>query len=293
MSRGFGVMKILSIGFIVLAGMLLKIADIYAAPVSSEVNLSEVTSEQIENQSETPNSKYSLNYFGILYGPSVQDPSSFQPTINGEPDPERPVIMKNFLWVNYNLTNEIAVAPSAYFIYQPVLGQQVELRDPFLRISHSSVLHTEQFNLYADIRWHIPVSNFSRESDLRTGIQTYQVASYTIPSSRFTFGAYVSERVNFYGRRGNGNDFELYLGPNVNYQLSPKVALTMLYEATASHALGDPAFQFNNDGTDLEPGVSWDITQNLNFNPYLNFYTGGKVNLRSTAVGALIAWRLI
>ena len=56
---------------------------------------------------------------------------------------------------------------------------------------------------------------------------------------------------------------------------------------------GDPAFVLVSDGTDLQPGLSWDITPNLNFNPFLDLKTGGNVNLDSTSMVFTLSWKLI
>jgi hypothetical protein len=49
----------------------------------------------------------------------------------------------------------------------------------------------------------------------------------------------------------------------------------------------------NSDGADIEPGVSWDVLPNLNFNPYLSMQTSGAVGLKTTSVGMMLSWRMI
>lgn len=238
-------------------------------------------------------SHFNMNYFGVFFGPSIKSPSSYQPDTPGVTDTKRPVILKNFLGLNYNIDGQYSAGVTAYWTYRPVLGQQLEMQDPFVRFADNSIFQVGNLNLYGDVRVHLPVSAISRANHLFGGIQTVSALTFEIPDTRLTAALYGSARTNFYGKNGFGNDIEVYLSPNLTYQLSPKVALTLMYEMQASHTFGGKAFSFNNDGTDLQPGVSWDITPTLNVNPYLNITTGGRIGLDTTSIGMLVNWVLI
>lgn len=246
-----------------------------------------------DNQSASFMDSVSVNYFGILYGPSVTEPTSHQPTANGIPDPERPVFVKNYMTLGYSMSDTLMVSASAYWTWIPVQGQNFAMRDPYLRIANTSLISSGNFNLYADARVHLPVTTISRQNDMLMGFQAFQISSYQVGTSRLSVGAYTSARMNVFGSSGYGPDLELYLGPNLTYQVSPKVGLTLLYEMGMSHMYGDAPFQFVNDGTDLEPGVNWEITPNLAVNPYLHLTTGEKVTLKTTSFGMTLSWILI
>jgi hypothetical protein len=232
---------------------------------------------------------FNLSYFGIFQGPSISDPSSYQPDLNGAPDPNRPLVLRNFLALGYNFSNELSLAGTAVWNWQPVMKQQVQMLDPFIRLSDSMLIHQDGFNLYSDVRAHFAVTDPSRQSDLLFGFQTFQALTYEVGMSRLTAGLYASARGNIYGKRGYGNDFEFYLGPNLGYQVSPTIALTLLYEMQASHYLHGKNFSFNNEGTDLEPLMSWDVTPYFNLSPYLNILTGGHLSLNTTSVGMMMS----
>jgi hypothetical protein len=237
----------------------------------------------------------SANYFALFYGPGVQGGNfDYQPSpTGGGSDPTRPVTLKNFLGVSYNLTDKLAITPTAYWTYQPAaIGSPFVMRDPFIRFSDSSVFFADGLNLYSDVRVHMPVTSYSRSLDLRSGFQTVHALNYMFPESRFSAGLYGSARYNVFGPQGVGNDVELYLGPNVSYQLTPALAITTLYEMNAAHVYGSSG-SLVSDGTDLQPGVSWDITKEVNFNPYLNFNTGGNLGLAETSVGAMLSVKLL
>jgi hypothetical protein len=244
-----------------------------------------------ESTEYTPS--FNVNYSAIFFGPALKGPRSYQPTISGDIDLDRPVVLKNFIGVGYNITNDIAITGTGYWIWQPIGKQQVELLDPFVRISHNSLVHQGNFNLYSDFQIHPGVSALSRQNDVLFGLQSVQVATYALENSRITLGTYASSRFNGYGKKGYGNNWEFYLGPNVSYQLLPELTFTLLYEMRGSHSVGRRLMSFNNEGTDLEPGLSWDVTPRLNVNPYLTIQTGGKVNLSSTAIGMMVNWNLM
>jgi hypothetical protein len=237
--------------------------------------------------------RFGVNYFLIFYGPSIGEPSSLQPKPDGTPDPDRPLLIKNFGTLSYAVSRDVGISGTIYWMHQPVLGQVITMRDPYVRVSHDRLIKTDNLTLYGDARVHFGLSDFARSNDLLTGFQTFQVLTYDIPGSRLQLGTYGSARLNVYGSQGFGPDVELYVGPNLSYRLGPTVELTLLYEAGMSHFFGDPAGRFYNDGTDLEPGVRWQITPTLMVNPYLNLYTGDRVNLASTSFGMMLNWTLL
>ncbi|MGZ6311547.1 MAG: hypothetical protein ACXWOH_13010, partial [Bdellovibrionota bacterium] len=236
--------------------------------------------------------KIGVSYFGIFYGPGLQNGAGFQPAANGTPDQERPLILKNFLGVGYNFTDTIGVMPTAYWTFQPVMGMQFALKDPFIRLYDSSLLSAGNFNLYTDFRTHFGVSSESRTNDMYAGLQTFQIATYEFPTAKLTAGLYLSERVNFFGKQGLGNDFEMYVGPNVSYQVLKPLAVSLLAEFQFNHAYGDKPGQVWTDPIDLEPGLIWDVTENLMINPYFNLYPAS-LTAKSTSVGMMLSWKIM
>lgn len=264
------------------------------ARVSTKTSPKESTDTQTESSTMTFGDRVSLNYFAIFYGPSVGEPSSYQATPTGERDENRPLLVKNYLSAGYRLSDYVSASATGYWAWRPVLGQQVFMRDPYVRIGHSSLINSGNFNLYADARLHFPITAGSREMDMLAGLQTFQMATYQLGASRWTLGLYGSARFNVYGVQGIGNpDLELYIGPNVNYQVSRNLALTLLYEMGTTHYYGDDPMNFYSEGSDLEPGLSWDITPRINVNPYLTIYTGEKISFDTTAFGMTLSLSLL
>ncbi len=232
----------------------------------------------------------SLSYFGILHGPAVGDISAYQPKATGGRDLKRPIFTQNYINVSKELTDDVALTAQGYWVYQPVLNQNVEMLDPSLRISNNRMIDSNGFTLYSDLRAHFPVSSRSRNQDMRFGVQTFQVATYTADGSRFTFGAFGSFRYNFFGPEATGRKIELYGAPNIAYQISPKLAFTALYELGATNFANDPSGLFYSDGTDIEPGLRWDVTESFSVSPYLTLMINDRVNLKTTTFGMMVNW---
>ncbi len=215
-------------------------------------------------------SRIRLNYFGIFNGPSIKRPSSYQPDLNGKPDPTRPIVMRSFLGLGYALTDDVILSGNAYWNMQPILGQETEMMDPFVKLSHRSIWSYGNFNLYGDVRVHLPFSKLSKINDAKYGLQSVQSLTYYIPQITSFVGIVASERFNAFGGRGWGNDLDLYVAPNFYYYFIPNMAFTFLLEFQGSHTFGARPFKFNLDGADIEPGINWDVSSQLSFNPYVH-----------------------
>jgi hypothetical protein len=201
--------------------------------------------------------------------------------------------MKNFLSLAYGLDERWAITATGYWWYRPVLGQELTMQDPFVRVSNASVFKTDWgLNLYSDLRVHAGVSPASRDATMVAGVQNFDYLTYQPGNGRTVLALRASARQNFFGKRGFGPDVELYLAPEANYRVSPQFALTVLYEMGCSHQLGDRWGYFTNDGTDLEPGFEWDPLPNLTVNPYLILQTGGRISWNSTSVGMFLSWNI-
>lgn len=275
-------------------------AEVQTAP--SEVGAYDTT----EDVSEADDGGYSvvdersfkdrvwMNYYGIFYGSSVTDPSRFQTSPYKQQDKDRPVFLKNFVTAGYDLSDRYAIAATGYFTYTPsASSQQFAMQDPSVRFADNSILYIGGFNWYGDARIHFAVSDASRLNDLLVGFQTFHYFSYTMDNSRWSPGLYASARYNYFGKLGSGVDLDLYLAPAVNYTINDSLALTFLYEMGAGHAYGDDVGVLDNQGTDFQPGVLWHITPNLEVNPYLNVYTGGRISLNNTSFGMTMSWMML
>lgn len=234
--------------------------------------------------------RFSMFYYGIFNGPPLQGKLSLQGTPDGVQDEDLPVQLKNWLGITYHLDNGYSITPTLYWLYTPVRGQRFEMLDPFVRFSNSKIIDNEWFNWYGDVRLHFPISNASRFSDLLAAIQTFHALTFLIGDS-FMASLYTSFRYNYFGGQGIGNDVEIYFAPYLSYDVSERVSVTALYEMGASHFFGD-SLGLKGDGSNLQPGVTWKVSNSVMLNPYLNLYPSDNLSFRTTSFGMSVTWNL-
>ncbi len=242
--------------------------------------------------------KLTISYLNVFYGPSLAKPiARVQPDANtGALDPTSPLLMKNFLGVGYKINDRLTVTPTFYWLYEPVTPHTFTIRDPYVRLSNSKLLTRGDFNLAADVRVAAPVSDASRDVNRITTIASKQIASYEmgkLTAGVVSYGAFHLQTKSQNSAGKGVKNLEFYAGPNVEYKLLPTLSVTLLYELGMSHLQGTSLSSFNNDGTDLEPGLSWDITPSINFSPFLDFKTGQRVAADTTTLGAVFTWKLL
>ncbi len=236
--------------------------------------------------------KFYGEYAGILYGPSVAGSSVYRPTPQGKIDRESPMFARNFMTAGYDVSDDVSISGTGYWIWAAT-GKKFSIQDPYVQISDSSYFSRDEFNAYGDFRVHFPASDESRDRNMLIGLQSFHILSYQPEDTRFTFLSSLSARYSYLGKQGYGDDLELYAAPSAQYLLAPKVSASLTYQMGASHAFGQKPFHFNNDGTELSPGVIWSPIPSLVLNPYLSFSTGGRLALDTTTFNLYVNWQLI
>jgi hypothetical protein len=163
------------------------------------------------------------------------------------------------------------------------------------------------FNMLGDLRVYLPTAKYQQTNGEVFGIQTRVVPSYVIPNSRWTLAAIFYHQWTFHSDKvdevdpyaKNAFDSEIYAGPNVSYQLTPTLAFTALYEFDAVQLANTPVGTYISDThsfngyTDFEPGLSWDVTPNVNISPFLNMYPGSNMSLDTTSINVWFSFKLI
>jgi hypothetical protein len=252
------------------------------------------TSAEVKTVEPTLIDKIVLKYDGSIYGPSIGKFNSTQPDEYGKDGD--PVSLESIVTAGYRVTKDVVISAKYASLMaltrekgdrnEELYGPTYVMNDPWLQVQHNSLINSGPANVYLDGRVYAPLSSSSQLAKRVLSVRTTQIVDYEFPASRFTleWASYI--RSYFYSPDGKGNDWKLYMGPNLQYKISPTLTATLLYEAVATHKFGaDPGLDAA--GTDLEPGISWDITPKINFSPYLNFYPGGKfISSDTIGVGA-------
>ncbi len=225
-----------------------------------------------------------VNYFGMISSPSLQAVA---------PGYRESLLLRNFLGVGYRLSELVTLSGNAYWSVRGLEQFPTQIHDPFVRLADGSFLSGENWNLYVDARLHLPLSSASVNSGLNLGIQSVQALTYSIPESRFALGLSSSIRANVLSVQGYGSDLDLYLGPNLFYQLAPSLGLNCLFESQMSHVRSRSSSGWSALIFDLEPGLAWDVMPNLSVNPYIHLPMGGLTSFSPTYAGLLLSWTLL
>jgi len=225
----------------------------------------------------TPGSKYYGRFDTAGYGPAVNKWGKTIPNDQGADDGF--VNFDNSLSAGYHLTDTVNLQASLNFFWNTTAADRsgfnpdLTLEDPSLKVVNTKLINTGPFNLLVDGRVYLPFGDGTQAKHQFISLRSTQSATYDI--GKWTLG--LATYIRYYGltadaAAGKTNLF-VYAGPNINYQFTPTVGGFVLYEMGSSHKTATPDLVAV---TDLEPGISWDITKSFNFSPYLNMYPGGK-----------------
>lgn len=145
------------------------------------------------------------------------------------------------------------------------------------------------------MRLYAPVTSYSM---MNTAVRFTQVASYSIPKTRWSVGSFSYERFNQIKPAGDNTleNFDYDWSVFASYQMLPKLAATLWSDVLQGTycAPGSGATPVGWDSTtmDVNLGVGWDVTPKVNLNPQITFYPG-TVTLDRTTIGMVISAKML
>jgi hypothetical protein len=242
-----------------------------------------------------------LTYENLFYGPTVTEMgSAVRSDLNtGAKDAGDPVLMRHRLKpafaINDVLKADLVLEARHGFSDN---GQVAQFRDPYLRLTNAKLINSGNFNVLGDVRLGLPVGDESAETTKIGFISARQLTTYQI--KRLTLGVETLQEQRLYSNnaqaiaKGGQRGLYLYAGPMASYQLTPTLAATALYEMEAAHAMGDSAIlSASKTSTDLEVGLSWDVTPAVNLSPTIMMYPGNRLATDTSTVNAYLTWKLL
>ncbi|MFZ9596005.1 MAG: transporter [Bdellovibrionia bacterium] len=259
---------------------------------------------QNSTMTEKLSKKILLNYLGIYRGASLQNLSSpSQPTVSGEEDPSNPQVLDSFLTVGYKLEEDWALGMTGHFKYalaqDPLSSSQnLSLLDPVLMVQKNHLVSQGGFNLNGKLTLELPVSSEDslQHYHLATAVTPTIMASYTVPETSLTLGAFTFLRAYVPGSDVSdaAMTYRIFMAPHLNYQITPTFAATLWVDLlTATRYRGRPFFTgMEAETMDIQPGFNWDITRSISLNPVLNIYPAHPT-LSSTSIEAYLSIRAL
>jgi hypothetical protein len=229
-----------------------------------------------------------LDLFSIFHGPTVSDMGSPYGVNNaGKVSSRNPLLFDSELTAAYMPTSDVGIGPVLPFLLFPVMGKGFVLGDAGIKAFDRHAISSGGLNVYTNLIVQAATSDSSKARNMSWALKTTPNFRYKFHASRVSVGAWTEAKAYF----GVTKDktFKLYGAPYVAYRVSPSVALNLEYEMEAHHDVGKPSLDFANYQTDLMPGIVWNITPHVLVNPYVQLFTGNKVNTDSMALGAVIS----
>lgn len=233
--------------------------------------------------------RIALNYWGVFAGPSLSRSISprFNPSISGEPGD--PIGVDGYITAGYRPAKNLMVGLGVPFLYQPVdPSEKLIMKDLFVRFSRKKLISYGKLNMSLGARVFLPTTQVARDRAFTGGLRVEQDTTYDI-TDRLQLATYTFFRGNVYGEQANGagNPLTIYAAPYLTYKMSNSLSLTLWcdliqYKSTRNK---EP---MKNDPVDIQPGISWDVTENISLNPYVNFYPGN-LSWESSSVGMILS----
>jgi hypothetical protein len=235
--------------------------------------------------------------WGTYYGAA---PANFNMNTPNENTTTAAQNLDNAIIGGYRIDQDTYIGGMMEFDYRPVGGSDATMMDPAIRFGKDNWIKTGPWQLYADLRAYLPVSTASQNAKQDVQLRSFQNLTYEVKGTRWTLGAYGSLRYYVYSDPDTLNPqtdllsfspkqrVRAYVGPNVNYQVSPSLSIFVLGEAEGVQNTGNSFWNWNDNGMDIEPGVMWNITPKLMINPFINVYPTSPNVAKTTYIGANI-----
>ncbi len=291
----------MKIQFAVFALILASLIGVFSFPhASAESTPQNLTATANQKSTLEKLSEYgTLNYFGIYRGSSLSALGSpLQPRIDGVLDATSPTMLENLLTAGYKIRKDLIVGAVAHFNLFPWSDpnggtQRAQFLDPTLFVSKVGLVDSNGFKVDTRLSLNLPLSKYDTllNKNLATAVSAVFNARYDLPSSKLTVGtfSYLRGYIPTAEVVANAPSYAIVAAPYANYQLTDHLAATLwvdLIQCTRNFGTGFFS-GLKNAPVDIEPGISWDITKNITFNPVLNIYPGHPT-LASTSFQAFI-----
>jgi hypothetical protein len=240
-----------------------------------------------------------LNYYGVYRGAPLSNlKSSQQPTVFGTPSTD-PQSIESTLTAGYKFNKDWMAGFVAHFYYFPIgnpvgTGQDLQMYNPWFIVQATNLVNRNGFKLNGRFTAELPVTkvDFLETNGSATALTATMISSYEVPNTSLTLGffAYARGYIPTGSALDTARTYKIYGAPNLNYQLTKTLAATMWVDLIQLTRYGGSGFisGMKNETVDIEPGINWDITSKLSFNPVLNIYPAHPT-LASTSLQAFIS----
>jgi|GEM_PF-875680 hypothetical protein len=240
-----------------------------------------------------------LSLYSVYAGSPINNlGSSYQPSSDGTLDTSSPHVFDTTVTTGYRLSKYSFAGVVNHFKYFPIgnpvgAGDRITFMDPVLYVSRSKLIEYQGLVVDGRLTSQLPLSSNDglQANGLATALSAVLNAHIDVPTTKLTMGlfGYLRGYIATSTSPANAPTYKVYLAPYANYQLTKRVAATLWIDLlSATRKAGTGLISGLKAGTvDIEPGLNFDITDNISINPVLNLYPGN-LTLASTSIMAFL-----
>lgn len=246
-----------------------------------------------------------LSYSGVYWGSSVQNPLRPElTTATGTPNFKKLQSLENELLLGYSVSQDWVVGVAAHFFYYPTFPEKrnkdlpegpFEMQDPLVGFYSPHLMSQSHWKLGWGLRFQLPMTSVDAKKDgLATIIEMPFGLEYAVPKVPLTLrlnGGLKKHIANQKNWNKNGvKSYKIQLDPNLSYAFQDHLKFTFWVKlVSATRKTGTGFFTgLKNDPVELAPGLKWNITKSLSFNPFISFYAERPM-LASSSLRAVIS----
>ncbi len=233
--------------------------------------------------------KIGVVYYGNFYGPSITEFDSNFPDDTGAPS--EPIYLYSSSKLIYKFTPALSVNLNPRWVVRPDPQKQdgFQMLDPRVGFKASNAIDQNGFSITPSIDLEFALTESTQGAGRSVSPRLVLENAYAIPNSRWTLGSDIWARYFIHNRRKQGADGDIatYFSFYSKYQFTPALAARLLYEAEAAVKDGaaSSANQLTYASPNIQPAILWNITEAIEFAPYLLMYTSSGIKSEATAVG--------
>lgn len=264
-----------------------------AQPIDASFGATSISEIPSKEAGRSLREKLALNYWGAYYGPSVGGPNDFTPNYDGSSGDVQ--YLDGVITAGYRPTKKTLVGVGIPQIYTPFRESKgITTNNLFVKLSDSEVINRGRFKVGLGSRFYVPTNSDSRKSGFFSGIRFEQNTTYDFRKIPLTVGLFTYERPYFYNSKAtSGTPLTLYGAPYANYQFSQRLAATLWVDLIQlKQSKGQSIGDMPNAPVDIQPGVNWDVNDNLSLNPYLNLYPGN-LTADASSLGLIVSAKVL
>lgn len=246
----------------------------------------------------------SLDFFTVVHGPSLDKLDGQSVDSQGRPATTKDdagktvrqgLYLDSDLSGAYMFTKDVGAGVTVPFLAFSTYGQGLVLGDVGVKAFNKKLINSNGLTVSGNFILQAPTSQYSRDRGMTAGFKTTPSVRYSIPDSRFKVGSWTEAK--YYAGVDSGKSFKLFAAPYVNYQVARTLSLNVQYTMEWDHNVGKNGdaglLNFRTYETDLQPGVVWNVTPHLLFNPFVQIFTTKTATSDSAAVGAVVSATLL